>query len=194
MKRWLKRVTPDRARVRGHRQLRVFGKRLHDPNLWHLNRRSVAGACALGLFVMYLPPLGQTLLVAAGAIALRVNLPISMALIWVTNPVTIPPMYYFSYRVGSWLLGAPARTLDMEYWFEWRNWLEILAPLTVGGLVCGILCAVLGYCAVQVIWRWSLVRRLRRRRVRQARRPRGSAPRHPDARADPSAAPARYRG
>jgi len=98
---------------------------------------------------MYLPPLGQTLI--AAAIALRVNLPISVALVWITNPVTISPMYYFSYRVGSWILGAPTQPLNVEYWLEWHNWLEILAPLTIDRLVCGTIYAVLGYFVVQVI-------------------------------------------
>jgi len=57
---------------------------------------------------MYLPPLGRLLIAAAGAIAFRVNLPISVALVWISNPVTIPPMYYFAYLVGSWILGVPA--------------------------------------------------------------------------------------
>jgi len=166
VKQWLKRITPNRAQVREHRQLRVFGKRLQDPALWRLNRRSVAGAFAVGVFVMYLPPLGQLLIAAAGAIAFRVNLPISVALVWITNPVTIPPMYYFAYLVGSWLLGTPVQTFRVEYWLEWRNWLDILAPLTVGGLVCGAVCSALGYLAVQAVWRWNLVRRIRLRRMR----------------------------
>ena len=107
MKQWLQRITPNRAQVRQHKQLRVFGRRLQDPALWHLNRRSVAGAFAVGMFVMYLPPLGQLLIAAAGAIAFRVNLPISVALVWITNPVTIPPMYYFAYLVGSWMRWTP---------------------------------------------------------------------------------------
>jgi len=59
---------------------------------------------------MYLPPLGQLLIAAAGAIAFRVNFPISVALVWITNPVTISPMYYFAYLVESWILGAPVQT------------------------------------------------------------------------------------
>ena len=56
-------------------------KWLQDPALWYLNRRSVAGAFAIGMFVMYLPPLGQLLIAVAGAIAFRVNFPISVALV-----------------------------------------------------------------------------------------------------------------
>jgi uncharacterized protein (DUF2062 family) len=167
VKRWLKRVTPDRHQISGRRHLKVFGNRLQDPNLWHLNRRSVSGAVAIGLFVMYLPPLGQMVIAAAAAIVLRVNLPISASLVWVTNPVTIPPMYYLAYLVGSWILGIPATAaFSADFWFDWRNWLEIIAPLTVGGLICGALCSVAGYAATQALWRWNLVRQIRRRRMR----------------------------
>jgi uncharacterized protein (DUF2062 family) len=166
VKRWLRRVTPNREEIRHHKQLRVFGKLLHDPNLWHLNRRSAAGAFAVGLFVMYLPPLGQMVIAAAAAIALRVNLPISVALVWLTNPVTIPPMYYLAYVVGSKLLGRPVEPLDVDFWMEWRHWLDIIMPLTIGGLVCGSLCALGGYLAVQGVWRWNLARQIRLRRAR----------------------------
>ena len=168
MKHWLKRVTPDRGRFHDHKQLRVFGKLLHDPNLWHLNRRSVSGAFAVGLFVMYLPPFGQMVIAAAGAIALRVNLPISVSLVWITNPITIPPMYYLSYRMGIWILGIRSSKPppDLDFWLEWRNWMEIIAPLTVGGLVCGIACAAIGYFTVQGIWRWNLIRQIKLRKER----------------------------
>jgi uncharacterized protein len=47
--------------------------------------------------MMYMPPIGQMFMAAAAAIVLRVNLPISVALVWITNPLTIPPMFYFAY-------------------------------------------------------------------------------------------------
>ena len=166
MKQWLKKTIPDRDKIRQHKHLRIFGKLLHDPNLWHLNRRSVSGAFAVGFFVMYLPPVAQMLIAAAGAIAFRVNLPIAASLVWITNPITIPPMYYFGYRVGIWVLGEPAKTVDVEFWFEWRNWLDLLAPLTVGCLICATVCSALGYVVVQGIWRWNLVRQIRIRRAR----------------------------
>jgi len=177
VKHWLKRVTPDRAKIRDHKHLRVFGRLLHDPNLWHLNRRSVSGAFAVGLFVMYLPPLGQMLVAAAGAILMRVNLPISVALVWITNPLTIPPMFFFSYLLGAWILDIEAQVepFDLEFWLEWRNWLDIIVPLTLGNLVCGTACAAGGYLAIQGIWRWNLARQIRRRKER-LRKARGSRP------------------
>jgi uncharacterized protein (DUF2062 family) len=181
VKQWLKRMTPDRGKIRDHRHLRVFGELLQDPNLWHLNRRSVSGAFAVGLFVMYLPPLGQMFIAGAIAIALRVNMPISVALVWLSNPLTIPPMYYFSYRVGSWLLGKPPQPFKMEFWLDWHNWPDVVAPLTIGSLVCGVIGAAAGYFAVQGIWRWNLVRQIQRRKKRlsnaRGRRSNGAASR-----------------
>lgn len=166
MKQWLMRLAPDREKVCQHRHLRRFGELLYDPGLWHLNRRSASGAFAVGLFVMYLPPLGQMFIAAAGAILFRVNLPISVTLVWITNPITIPPMYYFAYLVGTWILGVPAQTLNVDFWLEWHNWLGLLAPMTVGCLICGAVCSALGYLSIQTLWRWNLMRQIRLRRAR----------------------------
>jgi hypothetical protein len=100
-KKLIKRYLPDHQTLRTHRHLQVFGARLHDPNLWHLNRRSASGAFAVGLFVAFIPLPLQMLLAAALAIVTQVNLPVSVALVWITNPVTMPPIFYFCYRVGG---------------------------------------------------------------------------------------------
>lgn len=157
---------PDPRTILGNRYLSVFGTLLHDPNLWHLNRRSAAGAFGVGLFMMYMPPIGQMLMAAAAAIALRVNLPISVALVWITNPLTTPPMFYFAYLVGCTMLGAPAVEFSLEFWSEWRSWVAVLAPLALGMLVCATLCATAGYFGVQALWRWSLAREIRHRKQR----------------------------
>ncbi len=134
MKDWLKRISPSKSEISNHKHMRVFGDWLHDPNLWHLNRRSVAGAFAVGLFFMYMPPFFQMVQAGFAAIFLRVNLPISAALVWITNPITIPPMYYFAYVLGCWVLAKPPAPFDLDFWLNWHNWLEILAPLSLGSL------------------------------------------------------------
>jgi uncharacterized protein (DUF2062 family) len=167
VKKWLKRVLPTSKAIRENERLsNVFGKLLHDPNLWHLNRRSVAGAVAIGFFAMFLIFPAQSLIAAGLAITLRVNLPISVVLVWTTNPVTSPPMFYVAYIVGCWILGHEAVGFDFHFWLDWHNWLEILEPLMLGSLICGAVCSLLGYLIVQILWRWKLVRQIRKRKER----------------------------
>jgi len=159
---------PERRAILDNQSLRMFGTLLHDPNLWHLNRRSASGAFAVGLFVMYLPPVGQMIMAAAGAIWFRVNLPISVALVWISNPLTIPPMFYFAFVIGCWLLGKPVPPFHVHFWLDWHNWLGVAGPLLLGSLVCATLCSTVGYFTIQTLWRWNLMRHIRRRRARYA--------------------------
>ncbi len=144
----------------------VFGKRIHDPNLWYLNRRSACGGVAVGFFVTYMPPVAHMLVAAALSILFRVNLPLAVALVWVSNPLTIPPMFYFAYLVGSWITGVPAKGFDLDFWTDPHNWLGVLTPLALGMVVCAFAFAAVGYFGTQALWRWNLRREIERRRQR----------------------------
>jgi uncharacterized protein (DUF2062 family) len=164
-RRLLRRYLPDHRRIREHRHLQFFGDRLHDPNLWHLNRRSVAGAMGVGVFVALLPTLGQMAVAAAAAIWLRVNLPLAVAMVWITNPLTMPPIFFFNYKIGAWLLGVPPTNLHVEMSFEWflRETNTVLLPLLIGSLVMGVLLSVLVYFSVRMVWRLYVIRKRRSR-------------------------------
>lgn len=165
---FLKRYAPDPARFSRRSGLGRFGKSLRNPNLWYLNRRSVSHAVAYGLFCAFMPIPLQMVLAAAGAIAMRINVWISVAMVWITNPITIPPLFYFSYRVGAWLMHEEPLHVDWS-----APWGQIIGeamgvwqPLLLGSLVCGIAAAFLGYTISRVLWRLHLVSRWRARRER----------------------------
>ncbi|MDZ7809874.1 MAG: DUF2062 domain-containing protein [Arhodomonas sp.] len=152
-----------------------MGRLLEDPFLLHLNRRSVAGAVAVGLFTAFLPLPGQMAIAAALAILIRVNLVLAVALVWISNPLTIPPMFYFSYMVGTWLIGTPVFHTGFEptlAWF-WNEMAVIWKPLLLGSLATGVVAALAGYGAVQLLWRLYIIAHLRRRRRRATALPRG---------------------
>jgi uncharacterized protein (DUF2062 family) len=136
--------------------LRRLGNRLHHPRLWHLNRRSVAGATGVGLFVAFVPLPFQMVMATLGALWLRVNLPLSVALIFITNPLTIGPAFYFCYKVGTWLLGEPALQTAKNFkpGIEWlfAQFAVIWQPLVTGSLLIGAICSLCGYFLVQLLW------------------------------------------
>ncbi len=154
----LERLVPHR-RVREHPSLRLFGTAALHSNLWHLNRRSVARAFAIGLFCALLPIPGQMLVAAGLAILFASNLPIAVMLVWVTNPLTIPPIFLTCYMVGRWILGSPIQPFDFKWSFEWILDLPAIAlPLLTGSFVCGIVAAFIGYVSASSFWRWYVVR------------------------------------
>lgn len=170
-KKFIKRYMPDHRTIRDHRHLRFFGTLLHDPNLFHLNRRSASGAFAVGLFVAFLPLPLQMLIAAAAAILVRVNLPISVTLVWITNPLTMPPMFYFAYLVGTWILGSPVHLEQnsFELSYEWgKHELAVIwQPFLLGCLVSGAASALLGYLSVRMLWRVHLVRYYQKRKLQR---------------------------
>ena len=110
---------PDHRRIREHKHLQCFGKLLHNPALWHLNRHSVAKAFAVGLLFAWVPVPFQMVLAAGGAILVHANLPISVVLVWLTNPISMPPMFYGAYKLGAWAMNMPEQDFQFELSLEW---------------------------------------------------------------------------
>ena len=164
-KRLIQRWLPDPATLKEHKHLRLFGKLLLDANLWHLNRRSAAGAFAVGLFMAWVPLPCQMLLAAC-----RVNLPLSVALVWLSNPFTMPPLFYSAYLTGCQLLGQSSQHIEIEFTWAWLvSVFETVAPpLLLGSLVLALLSSLIGYALIRTCWRISTVRQWQKRKVARA--------------------------
>ena len=168
-KKILKRFLPDPNKIRQHKSLKIFGDKLTNPNIWHLNRRSVAKAFFIGLFISYIPAPGHTIYSTLLAIAFRANLPISIALVWlVANPFTMAPMYYFGYVVGNFIFRRPPVNFHFELSFQWivNEIGHIAGPLFLGCIICGLILGLIGYIAIRLIWRISVVMQWRTRQAR----------------------------
>jgi len=167
-----KRFMPDPHKVRKHKSLQCLGDLLHDPNLWHLNRRSVANAFGVGLFMAWMPVPFQMLFAAMAAVPCRANLPISIALVWLTNPITMPPLFYFAYLVGAGTLGYDPQIFQFELSLAWfsHGLAQIWKPFLLGCLILGASSALLGYTGMRLFWRYHVIQELKKRRKR--RRPR----------------------
>ncbi len=165
-KEFFKRYQPAKHKLSANRFVSFLGHRLHDPSLWHLNRRSASWAVATGLFIAFVPLPLHTLLAAVSAVALRVNLPIVFLSSWITNPITVVPFSVIAYKIGAWLLGLPVRNADFEPTLDWvtKALVQSWAPFSLGCLLLGAAGAVVGYFSVQCLWRLHLIRRLKARR------------------------------
>jgi hypothetical protein len=167
MKQFIHRYLPDPHQLRSHKNLRFLGDLLHDPRLWHFSRRSTVRGLAAGMFFAFVPVPWQMLLAATAAALLRFNMPVAVAMVWITNPVTIPPIFFACYQFGAWLLGTPP--LDWAYepsldWFLKRAG-DLGWPLLVGSLTIGVVASTTTFVIADLLWRRHIINKFRRRRV-----------------------------
>ncbi len=157
-KRYFKHLIPDHDKICNNKYLRFLGPILYDPYLLHVNKRSVSGAVSVGLFLAFVPVPFQMLLAAISSIVIRVNLPITVGMVWVSNPITIPPLFYFAYKIGAWMLSIPEADFDFELSFEWigHSLGEIWEPFLLGCFVLGSISAIVGGLSVRALWRMKV--------------------------------------
>ncbi len=178
-RKFFRKYLPTPESVRASRLAKPFGSLLHHPNLWCLNRRSVAGAVAIGLFCGLVPGPLQMLVALAVAIPLRKNIPVALLVTLYTNPFTIVPLYLLAYAYGRLILWesvdpGPVAPFEMD-WSAFGDskhglllWMMGLGkPLGIGLLALGLTLALLGYVTVQVAWRLSVVGAWRARSKRR---------------------------
>jgi uncharacterized protein (DUF2062 family) len=180
-RKFFRKYLPHADTVRSSRLAGLFGRSLQDPNLWHLNRRSVAGGVAIGLFCGLIPGPVQMLFALLLAIPLRKNIPVALITTLYTNPITIVPLYLIAYEYGQLLLGVTVKGRVALEPFTWDWWdiggsvrgfaawsLGLGKPLAVGLAALAITLAAVGYVGVKLAWRvhvvWQWRARARRRR------------------------------
>lgn len=175
---WLRRHVPTRETIHRYRILRPFAPHLAQPALWRLTRRSVPRAVALGLFVGVIIPFLHTAIAAILAIPVRANVAITAAFTLLVNPLTIPPLYYAAYRIGSWELhhdsslvnpaAAERFSSELSRMLFWIH--QASGPIAVGVLTIAAVAALVGYFSSAIMWRsWLGSRWRRRRRARSAK-------------------------
>jgi uncharacterized protein (DUF2062 family) len=180
---FFRRILPDGEALRSHRHLAWMARWpwLNHPNLWHLNRDSVSGGVAIGLFAGLVPGPLQMLTAALLAIPLKKNLPVALVTTVYTNPFTIAPLYLLAYGYGRLLLATshhPAAALQPFEW-DWAHWLDsaqafahwaiaLGKPLAVGLVALALTLAALGYAAVRIGWRIYVVLAWRRRAAKRS--------------------------
>jgi uncharacterized protein len=179
-RKYFRRYLPDPQTIANHRWLGRFGTLLHHPGLWSLNRHSVAGGVAIGMFAGLVPGPLQMLTAALLAIPLKKNLPVALACTLYTNPFTIVPLYLFALWIGTLITGAagtelaPAPDFSIAHMWQWFgamvDWAAGMGkPLIIGLLALALGLAGLGWVAVQVAWRAWVIHAWRQRKARRQR-------------------------
>lgn len=154
----------------------------------------IALGVAVGTFVAFTPTVGfQMFIAVAIAAALRVNKVVCIPLVWITNPVTLVPIYAVCFSLGNALLGTAdaaqgtatvgqiqtldvqmraggfSRLVEAEFWKELFLFVtRVGAELWVGCLIIGVVAATPAY----FLSRWGVTTYREQREERIAARAR----------------------
>jgi uncharacterized protein (DUF2062 family) len=138
-------------------RLKEFVKKYNVPEHYlATNRKMVSRAVFLGLFIAFIPMPMQMAAVLLFMPLLRFNVPIALAMCWLSNPFTMPGMYYVEYLTGSYFLGIQVENVEMTLeWFS-NNMDNIFIPLYAGTFFYSVVGSSLAYWAVNHFWHGSV--------------------------------------
>lgn len=143
-----------------------FNERFHHlivkykipPSLLSINRRAVSKGVMIGLFVAFIPMPLQMIPILMMRFIVRFNVPIAIAMILITNPLTMPFVYLAEYKTGAFILGSELQPVELTLeWFQ-NNIDDIAAPLYAGTLVFSTVISLSAYFLIQLLWIQSVKR------------------------------------
>lgn len=152
----------------------------------------IALGLGLGIFIALTPTVGVQMIIALALAALfRANKAVCVPMVWLTNPVTIIPIYATCYRLGAFILGRVTPDADTEVqavigpiveavnsagwsaFLAWSFWsdlgtafMKFGSELWIGCLIVATIAGILGYVASY----WTVSSYRERRRLRIERR------------------------
>ncbi|MFB6349072.1 DUF2062 domain-containing protein [Moraxella sp. ZJ142] len=169
IKAWL----PTPEKLRENRLVAMFAPFLTDPRLWQMNRGSLNRAVYVGVLAAFFPLPGQMPLAIIGSLIFRANIPMAVALTWITNPLTAIPVFWLAYSLGAALLGEPilgiraigmiltdltlwmtadgANPLDHHKIFSWQ-------AMVLGLVLSAIITSVVLGMAFRLFWHYRTIK------------------------------------
>ena len=140
--------------------MRWFARHFLAKHVWKPTQHTLAGGMAVGMFItLQLLPIQMPAATILAAI-FRVNIPVALALCWLSNPFTFPFIAWVEYSVGKWFLALyttvpttpfPKQLPDsvVDAWLVLK---EHAPVMLVGGVIVGAISALVSYVATWGAW------------------------------------------
>ncbi len=174
-KQFFRRWLPSTERISRSKILSIFGQHLLNPQIWYINRKSITKAMFIGTFFGLIPIPFHSLFIVVAVLLLRVNLPLSLMMCWLSNPLTIVPIIYVSFWTGTqifqvhmideaMLKGVLHQISDwITHFGQGYVDLSLAKILIVGMITVAFITALLLTILTNLYWRYSVQRAWRKR-------------------------------
>lgn len=140
--------------------MRWFALHFLNKRVWKPTQHTLSGGMAIGTFItLQLLPIQMPAATIAAAI-FRVNIPIAIAMCWVSNPVTMAVLVPLEYQVGKWVLDiltdVPSTPFPTKFPEDiadmWLAMREHAPVMLFGGVVLGAVLVPVSYVLTYVSW------------------------------------------
>lgn len=137
-----------------------FYKKFHDRFIsLKGNPESIAAGMAIGVFIGTTPTIPfHTALIILSCLIFRQNLSAAYMGSWlVSNPVSIPVLYFMQYQLGSYIIGSSAEALmtaDYSLQSIMNMGVNVIVPILLGGILTAPVLAIPAYfITVHIVYR-----------------------------------------
>jgi len=118
-----------------------------DKQYISFEKEMVLRAVFIGLFIAFIPMPMQMFAVFLVSPFIKFNVLLAFAMCWITNPFTMPFIYFIEYQTGVYILGIEAtKTFSID------NLSKVIIPLYYGAFVFSITISTLGYFLTNLIY------------------------------------------
>ena len=116
------------------------------------NRKSVTRGLLIGTFWAFIPMPFQLAAMVACTPFVKFNVPVAVFMILLSNPLTMPFMYYLEYMTGDYVLGMEPLKVSLSLaWFQ-DNLDNIFIPLYTGTAIYATSVSLFLYHSVNWLW------------------------------------------
>jgi hypothetical protein len=123
---------------------KYFGNKLEFDYLYNTDEKNISKTFFFSIFVAFIPIPMQMLIIAFLSIKFRFNIIIGVSLAWITNPLSMPFIYYLEYKVGNLFFN---NDIDFQFETSWilNNLENIFLQLYVGAFIFSIVFSILAF-------------------------------------------------
>ena len=118
------------------------------------DKNMIIKGISIGLFWGFIPMPGQMLGVIFTTFIFRFNVLVALMVVWFSNPITYPFVFYVEYLTGSFLLNKKHLS-NIELNTEWfvEHWNEIIISLYTGAFFYSIVSSLFVYFVFKIFYK-----------------------------------------
>ncbi|MDR2905237.1 MAG: DUF2062 domain-containing protein [Helicobacteraceae bacterium] len=144
------RLIPRKKQLKDSFLHRKLGDKFLREEYWQPTRKAISRGFAIGCFWAMIPMPFQMIPSGLFSILLRANIPLSLAAVWITNPITHPILIVFQLWLGECILNQPSSLYILQNADTLTDGVIALIkhaplPLMTGVAVCAVFFSLVGF-------------------------------------------------